>query len=140
MNAADSSPFELDARLATDSVWLADGPLSQIRLMNDSRYPWLLLVPRVANASEWIELDGQQQRLLLAEINQTGRALKAQPGVEKLNIGALGNMVRQLHVHLIGRHRGDDAWPGPAWGHGSAQPYPAKDLEAHVSAWRGQLK
>ncbi|KRG68914.1 HIT domain-containing protein [Pseudoxanthomonas dokdonensis] len=136
----EQASFELDARLAADSVWLADGPLSQIRLMNDSRYPWLLLVPRLAGASEWIELDGQQQRLLLAEVNQVGRALKRHHGVEKLNIGALGNMVRQLHVHLIGRHAGDPAWPGPVWGHGSAQPYPVNELQARIADWRGWLE
>ena len=113
--------FVLDPRLAADTAFIADGPLSQVRLMDDTRFPWLVLVPRVNGVSEWLELDGGQQRLLLAEINQAGQLIRAQPGVEKLNIGALGNIVRQLHVHLIGRHDGDPAWPGPVWGHGAAQ-------------------
>ena len=114
------SGFQLDPRLAADSVFVADGPLSQVRLMDDRRFPWLLLVPRVAGASEWIELDGGQQRLLLAEINQLSQLLQTEPGVRKLNIGALGNIVRQLHIHLVGRHEGDAAWPGPVWGSGTA--------------------
>lgn len=131
--------FELDPRLATDSVFIADGPLSQVRLMDDRRYPWLVLVPRVAGVSEWLELDGGQQRLLLAEINQVGDLIRAQDGVEKLNIGALGNIVRQLHVHLVGRHEGDAAWPGPVWGHGRADRFAADELEASVAAWRSRL-
>ncbi|WP_368564886.1 HIT domain-containing protein [Pseudoxanthomonas sp. UTMC 1351] len=132
--------FSLDPRLEQDSVFIADGPLSQVRLMNDARYPWLLLIPRVANASEWIELDGGQQRLLLAEINQIGALLRNEPGVEKLNIGALGNIVRQLHVHLVGRRDGDAAWPGPVWGNGSPQRFTLEHLQSNVDAWRQKLK
>jgi diadenosine tetraphosphate (Ap4A) HIT family hydrolase len=116
------SDFVLDPRLAADSVFIADGPLSQVRLMDDMRFPWLVLVPRVADVTEWLELDGGQQRLLLTEINQAGHLIRAQDGVQKLNIGALGNIVRQLHVHLVGRHEGDAAWPGPVWGGGPARP------------------
>ena len=132
--------FLLDPRLAADSVFIADGPLSQVRLMDDTRFPWLLLVPRVADASEWLELDGAQQRLLLAEINQTGNLIRALPEVEKLNIGALGNIVRQLHVHLVGRHAGDAAWPGPVWGSGAAQRHAPEALDAQVGYWRAQLQ
>jgi len=88
------SAFDLDPRLAADSAFVADGPLSQVRLMDDTRFPWLLLVPRVPGAVEWIDLDGNQQRLLLAEINRTSQLLRAVAGVEKLNIGALGTWSR----------------------------------------------
>ncbi|KER84617.1 HIT family protein [Xanthomonas arboricola] len=135
-----ASSFQLDARLAADSVFVADGPLSQVRLMDDSRFPWLVLVPRVADVSEWIDLDGGQQRLLLAEINQLSQLLRVEPGVAKLNIGALGNIVRQLHVHLVGRHPGDAAWPGPVWGSGSAQRFEADALRQHVAAWAQRLR
>ena len=131
--------FLLDPRLAADSAFIADGPLSQVRLMDDARFPWLLLVPRVANVSEWLELDGGQQRLLLAEINQAGQLIRAQPGVEKLNIGALGNIVRQLHVHVLGRHAGDAAWPGPVWGSGAARRHDAEQLAALTARWRSRL-
>ena len=139
MTEAVTSDFELDIRLAADSVLVADGPLSQIRLMNDARFPWVVLVPRVANASEWIDLDGDQQRLLLAEINQISRHLKQKPNVTKLNIGALGNIVRQLHVHLVGRRDGDAAWPGPGWGNGHAVRHTPEELAAGTERWRLRL-
>ena len=131
--------FVLDPRLAADTAFIADGPLSQVRLMDDTRFPWLVLVPRVNGVSEWLELDGGQQRLLLAEINQAGQLIRAQPGVEKLNIGALGNIVRQLHVHLVGRHDGDPAWPGPVWGHGAAVRHAPAALATQIDAWRRRL-
>ncbi len=134
------SDFELDPRLAADSVFIADGPLSQVRMMDDARFPWLLLVPRVKDASEWIDLDGGQQRLLLAEINQLSQMLRAEPGVGKLNIGALGNIVRQLHVHLLGRHEGDAAWPGPVWGSGPAQRFEPDALSQRVAQWAQRLR
>lgn len=132
--------FVLDPRLAADTAFIADGPLSQVRLMDDTRFPWLVLVPRVNGVSEWLELDGGQQRLLLAEINQVGQLIRAQPGVEKLNIGALGNIVRQFHVHLIGRHEGDPAWPGPVWGQGAAARHAPAALAAQIDAWRRRLR
>ena len=132
--------FVLDPRLAADTAFIADGPLSQVRLMDDTRFPWLVLVPRVNGVSEWLELDGGQQRLLLAEINQAGQLIRAQPGVEKLNIGALGNIVRQLHVHLTGRHEGDPAWPGPVWGHGAAVRHAPAALATQIDAWRRRLR
>ena len=140
MTEAVTSDFELDTRLAADSVLIADGPLSQIRLMNDDRFPWVVLVPRVAGASEWIDLDGSQQRLLLAEINQVSRHLKQKPNVTKLNIGALGNIVPQLHIHLVGRHEGDAAWPGPVWGSGPAQRFDPGVLAERVEIWRQRLR
>jgi len=134
-----SGTFALDPRLAADSVFVADGPLSQVRLMDDARFPWLLLVPRVPGAGEWIDLDGGQQRLLLAEINRVSHLLRAEPGVEKLNIAALGNIVRQLHVHLVGRHSADPAWPGPVWGNGTAVRHEAGALATLRERWRSRL-
>lgn len=134
------SDFVLDPRLSADSVFIADGPLSQVRLMDDMRFPWLVLVPRVADVTEWLELDGGQQRLLLAEINQAGHLIRAQDGVQKLNIGALGNIVRQLHVHLVGRHEGDAAWPGPVWGSGAAVRHAPGALADEVARWQQRLR
>mgnify|MGYP001175949004 CR=1 len=139
MNPSLANTFELDARLAADSLFVADGPLSQVRLMDDARWPWLVLVPRVEGASEWIDLDGNQQRLLLAEVNLVSRLLREEAGVDKLNLGALGNIVRQLHVHLVGRHEGDAAWPGPVWGSGPMQRFGPDQREARVAAWRQRL-
>lgn len=131
--------FCLDPRLAGDSVLVADGPLSQLRLMDDARFPWLVLVPRLPGAEEWLDLDGDSQRLLLAEINLASRALRAQGPVHKLNIGALGNIVRQLHVHVVARREGDEAWPGPVWGSGPRRPYADAAREALVSSLRKGL-
>lgn len=139
-DAATTTDFEPDPRLAADSALIADGPLSQIRLMDDARFPWILLVPRVTGAREWIDLDGSQQRLLLAEINQVSQLLRHEPGVAKLNIGALGNIVAQLHVHLVGRHDGDAAWPGPVWGNGQTQRFDPDELQTRVERWRQRLR
>lgn len=139
-SSSGANDFQLDPRLAADSVFVADGPLSQVRLMDDSRFPWIVLVPRVAEVSEWIDLEGSQQRLLLAEINQLSQLLRVEPEVTKLNIGALGNIVRQLHVHLVGRHPGDAAWPGPVWGSGSAQRFAPDALRQRVAAWAQRLR
>ena len=130
---------DLDPRLAADSVLVADGPLSQFRLVDDARFPWLVLVPRVPGATEWIDLPGDAQRLLLAEVNLAGRLLRGLGPVHKLNIGALGNIVRQLHVHVVARREGDAAWPGPVWGAGTRQPYVAQAREALVSSLRTHL-
>jgi len=134
-----SGAFAPDPRLAGDTVLVAEGPLSQLRLMDDARFPWLVLVPRVPGAEEWIDLSGDQQRLLLAEINLAGRLLRGLGPVHKLNIGALGNIVRQLHVHVLARQEGDAAWPGPVWGAGQRQPYVASARDALVSSLRQGL-
>lgn len=131
-----SPGFVLDARLAADSLHIADGPLSQLRLMDDARFPWLVIVPRVANASEWVDLPGDQQRLLLAEINQAAGLLRGLQPCDKLNIGALGNIVRQLHVHVVARREGDAAWPGPVWGSGRGVPYPEDARETLLQRLR----
>ena len=131
--------FSADPRLLADSVLVADGPLSQLRLMDDARFPWLVLVPRVAGAEEWIDLAGPAQRQLLAEVNLAGRLLRSLGAVHKLNVGALGNVVRQLHVHVVARSEGDAAWPGPVWGSGARVPYLAGHREALVSSLRQHL-
>jgi diadenosine tetraphosphate (Ap4A) HIT family hydrolase len=113
--------FELDPRLGVDSHLLADGPLSQLRLMDDLRFPWLVLVPRIATASELADLDAAAQQQLWLEIASGNALLRAWQPCDKLNLGALGNIVRQLHVHLVARREGDAAWPGPVWGAGNLQ-------------------
>jgi diadenosine tetraphosphate (Ap4A) HIT family hydrolase len=131
--------FVLDPRLAADSLMLAEGPLSQLRLMDDARFAWLVLVPRVADATEWIDLDGAGQRLLLAEVNRAGRLLRATGPCAKLNIGALGNVVRQLHVHVVARNEGDAAWPGPVWGAGTMQRLARAERESRLDTLRRAL-
>ncbi|HOZ04959.1 MAG TPA: HIT family protein, partial [Arenimonas sp.] len=127
-----SSRFILDARLEADSVFIADGELSQFRLMNDARYPWLVLVPKVADAIELTDLPVQQQHLLLSEINIAAKILRDYINCEKINIGALGNIVRQLHVHVIARTLHDEAWPGPVWGQGKSRTYSPAELSTLI--------
>lgn len=131
--------FGLDPRLAADSHWLADGPLSQLRLMDDTRFPWLVLVPRVAGAVEWFELPATEQMQLLEEINVAARLLRADGACGKINIGALGNIVRQLHVHVVARNESDAAWPGPVWGSGAALRHAPAGLAARMEQLRARL-
>ena len=113
--------FVLHPRLAADSHLLADLPLCQLRRMRDARWPWLLLVPRVPDRRELTDLDSTQQAQLMREIDLCSRLLLAVARPTKLNTAALGNIVEQLHVHLVARHVGDAAWPGPIWGVGQIE-------------------
>lgn len=126
--------FQLDPRLAADSRPVADLGLCTVRLMEDARFPWLLLVPRQPDLVEIIDLDADARTVLMEEIARAAAALQAVTACDKLNIGALGNMVRQLHVHIIGRFEGDAAWPGPVWGVGTAEPYADTARERLVNA------
>jgi diadenosine tetraphosphate (Ap4A) HIT family hydrolase len=111
------SDFVVDPVIAGLTHTLADWPLCRVFLYDDSRYQWGLLVPRRPGAIEMCDLTLEDQRLLMAEIVRLSDLIRPLPGVEKLNVGNLGNMVPQLHVHVIGRRKGDPAWPGPVWGH-----------------------
>ena len=132
--------FELDPRLAADTLPLGDLPLCRVLLMNDARYAWLILVPRLAGCTELDQLERPQRAQLMDEIAMASAVLRADPDVHKLNVGALGNVVRQLHVHVLARHPGDPAWPDPVWGHGRAEPYPpdqvASRLKTLEARWR----
>lgn len=134
-----SDRFTLDPRLAADSVPVAALDLCDLRLMNDARFAWLLLVPRQAARAEVDDLPETDQALLWQEVRRAARALRAVAPCDKLNLGALGNIVRQLHVHVVARREGDAAWPGPVWGSGTAQPYAAEAMAERIAALRGQL-
>lgn len=108
--------FQLHERLTKDTLAITDLPLCSVRLMDNKKFPWLVMVPRVANVSEWIDLDRDQQHQLSDEIAVVSHILKALTTPDKLNIATLGNMVPQLHVHVIARYKGDPAWPNPVWG------------------------
>jgi diadenosine tetraphosphate (Ap4A) HIT family hydrolase len=115
--------FALAPRLEADSLFLVDWPLCQLRLMDDARFPWLILVPRRAGLEEWTELSPEDSAALSAEIAAAGRGLVQMFNPRKLNVGALGNIVRQMHVHVIARFETDAAWPRPVWGQGAGIPY-----------------
>jgi diadenosine tetraphosphate (Ap4A) HIT family hydrolase len=131
--------FALDPRLAAETHLVGELALSRLLLMDDARFPWLVLVPRIAGARELIDLDEGDQRALLAEVTATGRALEALLQPDKLNVAALGNVVPQLHVHLVARRRDDAAWPRPVWGVGERIAYAPAALAARLHALRGAL-
>jgi diadenosine tetraphosphate (Ap4A) HIT family hydrolase len=118
------SSFLLDPQLDADTIPLGRLALCRVLLMNDARYPWLILVPERAGLAEIIDLPEAERMVLMTEISAASEVLKALYGPDKLNVGALGNRVRQLHVHVLARFQSDVAWPGPVWGVGQAQPYP----------------
>lgn len=128
--------FVLDSRLEQDTLLLGDFPLCRLLLMNDFSYPWFILVPRRDEVSELFQLDSADQQLLWRETTSLAETLKDTFGADKMNIATLGNMVSQLHMHVIARRRGDAAWPAPVWGHQPAQPY----SDAQVEAIRQKLR
>lgn len=132
--------WHLDPRLADDTVPVTDLPLCEVRLMDDANHPWLVLVPKVADAVELIDLTPAQRTLLGAEIAIASRALKTLFKPDKLNVAALGNLVPQLHVHVIARFTTDIAWPRPVWGAADARAYAPEDLVERVRALVRQIQ
>lgn len=133
MNQHPPADFALDPRLKADTRFIARLALCEVLLMDDSRFPWLILVPAVPGAAEIVDLDAADRDALWRDVDTASRVLRQLTMCEKLNIGALGNMVRQLHVHIIGRYAADAAWPGPVWGSGPAEPYDDIAARAIVS-------
>jgi diadenosine tetraphosphate (Ap4A) HIT family hydrolase len=127
-----SGAFELDPRLAGDTLVVGDLTLCRVLLMRDSRFAWLVLVPRRTGLVEVADLPEDERALLWREVDAAGAALRAVAPCDKLNIGALGNIVRQLHVHVVARREGDAAWPGPVWGSGKPEAY-AKGEAEHLA-------
>jgi len=134
------SAFVLHPRLAADTAFVADLGLSRVLLMDDARYPWAILVPRRADMTELFDLDAQDRAALTEEVAHAARMLKAMSGARKINIGALGNLVPQLHVHVVARNEGDAAWPGPVWGHGTVVRYGPARRDTFVEELRARLQ
>lgn len=124
--------FELHPQLAADTVTIADWALSRVCLMDDARYPWLILVPRREELTEIHDLSHAEGLVLIEEIRRASDGLKRITGAAKINIAALGNLVPQLHIHVVARNPGDAAWPGPVWGQGARAPYAADAKEALI--------
>lgn len=120
--------FQLDPRLERDTIPVASFALCRVLLMNDARYPWLILAPARDGLEELHDLEAVDQSLLNREVMLVSRAMKQLFAPEKINVGALGNIVRQLHIHVVARFVDDPAWPGPVWGHGAAMPYTSEGL------------
>ena len=139
------SGFILDPAFGATSHRLGDLNLCEARLQDDARYPWIVLIPRLAGLREVEDLDTTRRSLLMEEAVLAGAAARAVGAaigfvVEKLNLGALGNVTPQLHLHVIGRREGDLAWPGPVWGHSAAVGYDAAARDVAVTAARAALR
>lgn len=135
--------FSLDPRLERDSAFAADLPLCQVRVFNDERWPWLLLIPRVPGAVELTDLTAKQRATLMEEVVLADEAVLALGATfgrlpEKTNVATLGNVVAQLHVHVIGRRADDPAWPRPVWNEGPARPY-GEEIALAVGAVRSAV-
>ena len=128
--------FVLDTRLQEDTWLIGDFPLCRLLLSNDSNYPWFVLVPRREGISELFQLNDDDQQLMWHETTVLAKVLKGLFGADKMNVAALGNVVSQLHMHVIVRFQADVAWPGPVWGKHPAKPY----SQAEVQAIRDRLK
>lgn len=136
--------FELHPAFPPTSHALGDLPLCHVRLQADARYPWLVLIPRIVGAIELEDLSGNDRAALMEEVVLAGAAVRAvglatARAVTKLNVGQLGNVTPQLHVHVVGRRTGDAAWPGPVWGVGAAEAYAAEALATALAAARTAL-
>lgn len=128
--------FTLDQRLQQDTLLLGDFPLCRLLLMNDANYPWFILVPRRDEVSELFQLDAQEQQQLWRESTELAEVLKDTFKADKMNVATLGNVVSQLHMHVIVRRKDDPAWPAPVWGKQPAKPY----SDEQVAALRSKLR
>lgn len=124
----------LHPRLAADTGELGNTALCWLRWMRDGRFPWLVVVPKRDGLREWHHLPESEQHALLSTVNHLAAELERVSGADKINIGALGNLVPQLHIHIIARYRDDPCWPGPVWGQGTPQPVNTPP------AWLAQLR
>jgi diadenosine tetraphosphate (Ap4A) HIT family hydrolase len=131
--------FVLDERLEADSVPVGARDGCLVRLFRDARYPWLLVIPAMGVFREWWELAPDQRAAVGELLADCARELEALPGVEKTNLATLGNVVPQLHWHVLGRRAGDPAWPGPVWGHGTPTRYEPDDQAALTAHLRNAL-
>lgn len=131
--------FTLHPKLSTDTFFITDLKVSCLLLMNDSNYPWLILVPRKPNLVELTDLAFDEQIEVLKEINLVGKILKESFLVDKLNIAALGNVVSQLHIHVIGRFKNDASFPKPVWGAVPTKPYETSALDGLIKKIQSKI-
>jgi diadenosine tetraphosphate (Ap4A) HIT family hydrolase len=135
-----SANFQLHERLAADTTLVCELTLSSCLLMQDSRYVWLILVPRIPGLRDLHNLPEEHRGDLFTEIDQASRALEQVADAYKINVAALGNQVPQLHVHVIARQTNDAAWPGPVWGVGQAEPFATNQQQELLTKLRAQFK
>ncbi|MFY9288086.1 MAG: HIT family protein [Alphaproteobacteria bacterium] len=133
------SQFILHSQLEADSIWVCDLPLCQLRLHNQKTVPWLILVPRRPDITEIYQLNLVERAALMEEISLASKALTTLYAPDKINIAALGNMVAQLHVHVIARYKTDEAWPNPIWGRITPEQYPTEAIDVILKKLKNAL-
>jgi diadenosine tetraphosphate (Ap4A) HIT family hydrolase len=131
--------WSLHPQLRDDTALVCDLPLSRLLVMNDASFPWLILVPRRAGLSDIIDL-GRELPMLTNELALVSRALKDETRCDKLNVAAIGNLVPQLHIHIVARRKDDALWPKPVWGAAPPQPYDSAALDRFVRAIRERVE
>lgn len=132
--------FELHPKLFVDTVPVAEWPLSRVLLMNERSYPWLILVPRRADIAEIGELEAADRAVLIEEIARLSDVVRARLSPDRINVAALGNVVPQLHVHVIARFKTDPAWPRPVWGAQPVVPFSDGELDRQAEEWSSLLR
>lgn len=133
------SVFTLHPRLEADTIFIGELGLSRVLLMNDARFPWLILVPRRADLREMSDLAADDQATLMGEINSVSHVLQRLIHPHKLNVAAIGNIVAQLHIHIVARFEDDAAWPAPVWGHGLREPYDEDESSGFIGLLQREL-
>jgi diadenosine tetraphosphate (Ap4A) HIT family hydrolase len=131
--------FTLDAQLARDTIFVGDLPLARVVLMNDANYPWLIAVPRRPGVIELIDLEEGDRQRLMNEIALLAQVLKDTTGCHRINVAAIGNIVPQLHVHVVARRHDDAVWPRPVWGALPARPYDQAERDKLISSIRREV-
>lgn len=131
--------FILHAQLEADTFGVVELETCLLRLLNDARWPWLVLVPRIVGAVEWHDLTKGQRIMIDDEVARVARTLKQITHCEKVNIATIGNMVRQMHVHVIARSEGDPNWPGPVWGCGERLSYEQDKAQGFIDRFKSEF-
>ena len=131
--------FKLNSRLLEDSTFITKLNVSQVRLNHDVRFPWLILIPEIAGLKELHDIPDEKQAIVQKEVNFCSAALQELTSADKMNVAALGNLVPQLHIHVIARRQDDSAWPQPVWSAGEAKPYEEENLAKLVNKLRQSL-
>lgn len=131
--------FQLHEQLEKDAPAVCDLPLSRLLLFNDARFPWFILVPRIEGAREIYSLSRDARAILMEEIALASVVLERLFKPDKFNVGALGNIVEQLHVHVVGRFKSDAAWPGPVWGFPGMEPYRPDELSVRLTMLKNEF-
>lgn len=131
--------FDLDPRIESSTFPAGDLTLCRLCLMNDARFPWIILIPRRARLLEFLDLSPTERAIVMEEMTSVSRALKDLTKAEKMNVAAIGNIVPQLHIHVVARFASDAAWPGPVWGHGKAEAYAPGAAEALLAGFSAKM-